>query len=135
MLWVSLQQPQLIGAVRQYDGGAALVVVLVQPGGPLAEQVLTPVVSNIKEGFLCILWILWSMPSGICSRAASGSMGTARKSDGQMDRFHSLPSFSLIFSTEQPYRAMSRALTIRLNASVSVIEYRTVKPDRDFSFL
>ena len=39
--------------------------------------------------------------------------------DGQMDSFHSLPSFSLIFSTEQPYRAMSRALTIRLNASVS----------------
>ena len=38
-----LQQPQLIGAVRQHDGGAALVVVLVQPGGPLAEQVPAPV--------------------------------------------------------------------------------------------
>lgn len=39
--------------------------------------------------------------------------------DGQVDRLHRFP-LSLIDKTAQPYRAISRALVIRLNTSVSV---------------
>ena len=39
--------------------------------------------------------------------------------DGQVDRLHRFP-LSLIARTAQPYRAISRALVMRLNTSVSV---------------
>ena len=39
--------------------------------------------------------------------------------DGKVDRLHAFP-LSLMLRTAQPYRAISRAFVIRLNASVSV---------------
>lgn len=54
---------------------------------------------------------------GIVPKPFHGQQVMAR--DGLMGCFHVFPSLSVIFKTGQPYRATSRALTIRLNARVS----------------
>ena len=54
---------------------------------------------------------------GIVPEPLHGQQVMAR--DGLMGCFHAFPSLSVIFKTGQPYRATSRALTIRLNARVS----------------
>ena len=54
---------------------------------------------------------------GIVPEPFHGQQVMAR--DGLIRSFQTLPSLSVILRTGQPYRAISRALTIRLNATGS----------------
>ena len=42
-----LQKPQLVAPLRQHLGGIALVEIVIQQGGPLAEQIRAPVVEGL----------------------------------------------------------------------------------------